>query len=727
MNGTLLALALIAWSDPAPIAVKAPRRTTPVSYAREVGAILAGKCVGCHNATVAQGKLNMEDVAGMRKGGKRGPSIVAGKPDEGPLFGMAAHRVEPTMPPKEKKDHAPLTPEELGLLQRWIGEGARDDSAEVEAAAAAEPELGPLPAGIVAVAALDLTADGRRIALGRANVVEVVDVDTGLPIATLRGHKDIVQSVRFRPDGRQLAVGGYREVLVWDAPFVEEGDAIKAHPPGVIVIAATADGGRVASAAGGSIRLWDMTTNMRERTWKDLGADVASLVFSADGKRLVAGLGDATIRVFNLNDGAEVLPRRAHDGPVTSLAIAGDRLASGSADGTARLWPLAGESTLWKHPKPVRAVAASGDGSVVVTGADDGIVRIYAGGNAREVDAKSGAIRSLAVDSSGATILAGCAEGARLIDAGKGEVVKILRGPGAAVAIAPGGGLLAAAGPEGVMVWDASGAVVVGFAHGVSAESKPTAATSLLFLDAEVLATAGADGSIKTWDVTGRWSGPRRLGPHVGRVLSLDYSPDGKLLAAGGGEPSRSGEVKLWDVEKGTAVRSLAEGLHSDNVCALRFSPDGTKLATGAADKFLKVVNVADGKEVRSMEGHTGHVLAVDWKADGKQLVTGSADGSIKLWEAETGDQVRTYLHNKAITSARWIAGTTKVFVGSGDKTARLWDAESGSVERTHDGPGDYVDCVATSRDGSRRAAGVADGGVFLWRADGGLIRKLSP
>ena len=227
--------------------------------------------------------------------------------------------------------------------------------------------------------------------------------------------------------------------------------------------------------------------------------------------------------------------------------------------------------------------------------------------------------------------------------------------------------------------------------------------------------------------MTGRWSGPRRLGPHVGRVLSLDYSPDGKLLAAGGGEPSRSGEVKLWDVEKGTAVRSLAEGLHSDNVCALRFSPDGTKLATGAADKFLKVVNVADGKEVRSMEGHTGHVLAVDWKADGKQLVTGSADGSIKLWEAETGDQVRTYLHNKAITSARWIAGTTKVFVGSGDKTARLWDAESGSVERTHDGPGDYVDCVATSRDGSRRAAGVADGGVFLWRADGGLIRKLSP
>lgn len=721
----LSVLALIALSDPVPIAVKAPDRTTPVSYAREVESILAGKCVGCHNATVAQSRLNMEGVAGMLKGGKRGPSIVAGKPDEGPLLAMGAHRVEPTMPPMEKKDLAALTPEELGLIQRWIVEGAKDDSAEVEAAAP-ELALGPLPAGIVAVSAMDMTADGRRLALGRGNIVEVVDVDTGLPIATLRGHKDVVQSIRFRPDGRQIAVGGYREVLVWDAVIVEEGDAIKAQPAGPIVVAATADGARLASAGGRTIRLWDMATSKSERSWTDLGADVAALAFSADGKRLAAGLGDGSIRAYGLVDGREIMPRRTHDGPVTALATAGEGLVSGSTDGTARLWPSTGEPTVWKHPKAVRAVASNADGSLIATGADDGIIQLHAAMGSKEVDPKAGAIRSLAV---GPMVVAGCADGGTwLIDAGKGGVVKALRGPGASVAIAPGGGLIAASGPEGVMLWDASGERVVAFAHGVSAESKATAATGLAFLDAEMLATAGADGSIKDFDIQGRWSGPRRLGPHVGRVLSLDYSPDGKLLAAGGGEPSRSGEVKLWDVEKGTLVRSLAEGLHSDNVCALRFSPDGAKLATGAADKFLKVVGVADGKEVRSFEGHTGHVLAVDWKSDGKQLVTGSADGSLKVWDAESGDQVRTLTAlAKPITSARWIAGTTKVFGGSGDKTARLWDAENGSIERTFDGPTDYVDCVATSRDGSKRAGGVADGTVFLWRADGGLIRKLAP
>ena len=83
------------------------------------------------------------------------------------------------------------------------------------------------------------------------------------------------------------------------------------------------------------------------------------------------------------------------------------------------------------------------------------------------------------------------------------------------------------------------------------------------------------------------------------RVLALDFSPDGGLLAAGGGEPSRSGEVKVWEVGKGLLGRSLP-ALHSDTVFALRFSPDGTKLATASADKFLKVTNVADGKLVRS-------------------------------------------------------------------------------------------------------------------------------
>src|SRR3954452_20686001 len=112
--------ATFAADPPTPIAVAVPDRKVAVSYAREVADILDARCVGCHNGALSESKLNLEDVAGMLKGGKHGPAVVAGKADASLMFKMAAHRVEPVMPPREKKDQAPLTPEELGILKLWI-------------------------------------------------------------------------------------------------------------------------------------------------------------------------------------------------------------------------------------------------------------------------------------------------------------------------------------------------------------------------------------------------------------------------------------------------------------------------------------------------------------------------------------------------------------------------------------------------------------------------------
>ena len=157
-------------------------------------------------------------------------------------------------------------------------------------------------------------------------------------------------------------------------------------------------------------------------------------------------------------------------------------------------------------------------------------------------------------------------------------------------------------------------------------------------------------------------------------------------MATGGGEPSRSGEVKIWDVASGKLVRSL-DNLHSDTVFALRFSPDGSKLATASADKFLKVTNVADGKELKSFEGHTHHVLAVDWSLDGKRLVTGGADSVVKVWDFESGEGLRTLNGaTKGVMGLRWLPGKALVVGASGDSVVREWNPDNGSVPRTFPG-----------------------------------------
>ena len=187
------------------------------------------------------------------------------------------------------------------------------------------------------------------------------------------------------------------------------------------------------------------------------------------------------------------------------------------------------------------------------------------------------------------------------------------------------------------------------------------------FSGGESIVSASADGTLKTWSFSGAWGLHRTLGPHVFRVLALDFSPDGGLLAAGGGEPSRSGEVKMWEVGKGLLGRSLPS-LHSDTVFSVRFSPDGAKLATASADKFLKVTNVADGKLLRSYEGHTHHVLAVDWKSDGKELVTGGGDNVLKVWDFASGEQLRTL---QAVGQAGDVGALDRRQAGGGRRLGR--------------------------------------------------------
>ncbi len=148
------------------------------------------------------------------------------------------------------------------------------------------------------------------------------------------------------------------------------------------------------------------------------------------------------------------------------------------------------------------------------------------------------------------------------------------------------------------------------------------------------------------WQALPVWQLERKIGNVddpaiiVDRVLALAIDPSGNLLATGGGEPSRSGELKLWNVADGKLIRTITPS-HSDTIFGLDFSPDGLLLASGAADRIVKVFNVASGALANSFEGHTHHVLDVAWRGDGKMLASAGADCVIKFWDYASGDQLR--------------------------------------------------------------------------------------
>lgn len=247
------------------------------------------------------------------------------------------------------------------------------------------------------------------------------------------------------------------------------------------------------------------------------------------------------------------------------------------------------------------------------------------------------------------------------------------------------------------------------------------------------LASLGADGSALAWAIDPRWMWNRTIGDPasqeiVDRVTALDFSPDGKFLASGGGEASRNGELKIWNPATGKLVREI-KNAHSDAVAGVRFSPDGATLASCAADKFLKTFEVASGKLLRSFEGHTHHVLGVDWSAEGRLLVTAGADNVVKCWDVRSGEQKKsTPGFTKEVTSVAFVGATTEVIAASGDKTVRMLKADLGQMTKQFAGANDFLYCSAVSADGKRVAAGGRDGTLRIWDiATGNQIRSFAP
>jgi WD40 repeat protein len=118
-------------------------------------------------------------------------------------------------------------------------------------------------------------------------------------------------------------------------------------------------------------------------------------------------------------------------------------------------------------------------------------------------------------------------------------------------------------------------------------------------------------------------------------------------------------------------------------VTAVAFAPDGKTVLTGSADKTARLWDVATGREIRVVSGHSDRVTAVAFAPDGKTVLTGSADKTARLWNAADGQEVRRYVgHADALSAVAFSRDGRYVLTGSTDKTARIWLTDAQDIIR---------------------------------------------
>jgi len=237
--------------------------------------------------------------------------------------------------------------------------------------------------------------------------------------------------------------------------------------------------------------------------------------------------------------------------------------------------------------------------------------------------------------------------------------------------------------------------------------------------------TCSSNTSVATTATGANWKLERVLGGEkdltlfADRVNALQFSPDGKTLAVGGGEPSRTGDLTLFDVANGKPKASWKE-LHDDAVVSLDFSHDGKLLASGAADKIVRVTDIASGKQVNLFEGHTHYVMGVDFRADDRVLATAGADGVVNSWDMILGERKKKIEGwTKEVTSLQFIGATNKIVTSAGDNLIRIVNDDGAQVRSIANLP-DFMQVAASTPDGGTIIGGGEDSFLRVWNGDDG-------
>ncbi|ARV60553.1 hypothetical protein BZZ01_19670 [Nostocales cyanobacterium HT-58-2] len=400
------------------------------------------------------------------------------------------------------------------------------------------------------------------------------------------------------------------------------------------------------------------------------------------------------------------------------------------SDGTVQLWKPDGSSILWPHNgRQVQLTSktnAQKSVPVVASSADHQIVALdYMGSLLLFFNTKDGVYRipisAVAFNSTKKIVALTARDRVILLSlAGDQPLISLSgrRGITSALAFSGDGKTLATANMEvnekqekigTVQIWNVENGTLLKTLEGDMNGVQQAVAISS---DGQMVAASGWYGAT-LWKSDGTWH--KKLEGHYGAVNTINFSPDGKMIATGGVDKI----VKLWKMD-GTLDKNLVG--HSDAVWEVNFNPDSQIIASASSDNTVKLWQPTtdgtfDGTLLNTLAGHEDVVRAVAFSHDGKMIASASDDGTVKLWQLG-GSSLKALSHNEQVYAVAYSPNGKTIATTNGHGWLTLWNPD-GTLQKTYKWHGGPITAVAFSPNGQMITTAAWDRGVQIHNSDG--------
>ncbi len=686
-------------------------------YRLVLTAVTAALCLALVAAGLAVGQwqsaVTAQHLAQSRQLAAQSSALLDSEPDLASLLAVHAYRTSPT----REATAALYAAAALPLRKRLIGGTEPVDSIALSPdghTLAANSRDGKvriwnLPGGQLrhTIAGYDsgevaaFSPDGRTLAVatvrGANGMIGLMDPVTGRKLRTITVPDGSVRGMAFSPDGRTVAASSPAAVRVWDvATGRKQRSFTSQFDPQAVAFGP--DRRTVAAVVRrGVVRVWDVATG-RPRTTHDRLVQGGAVAFSPDGRTYAVVRADGSVQLRETATG--IVRRTISDGPIgvseVAFAPGGQTLAIPGPGDTVRLWDTASGAaratvTAGHHGRGKMQVALSADSRTLVTSSNlDPTIRIHRPRAEYPTTTLSGHpdanVADMAFSPDGRT------------------AATVSQGP-------PGRG--------SVQLWDArtgddEATLPLGTHLTLRGKQLPVpvshlAAVGFSATGRALAARAGKNGVIEVRDlVTGRLHRSRALGT----IDTAVFTPDGTRLAVVG----RDGSVRIWHLP--TGALHTAHTSHGQSVRAVAFTPDGRTLAVvdiKARGEQVTLIDAATGRTQRTINPGTRNPLSLVFSPDGRTLATASgSSGAVKMWDARTGRLQDSFSVSGEVASLAF-SSDGRTLAASSVRGVQLWDLATSQPRITL--PTRSHAAVAFSPDGRTLAISTGSS-VGLWNVD---------